>query len=133
MYTKTHNNVPSSPNLVVEFDLRGTVKMDSEALNTQIFCGVARLPREMASMDPNSYLAIEIAVNTKTGIITDVGCTAFPVLCERMVHNSLVGRPMALAIEQLSRALEDGYHGAGKRAMLAAVGNAAATYRGIVP
>jgi hypothetical protein len=109
------------------------VKMDKENHNTQIFCGVARLPREMASMDPNSYLAIEIAVNINTGVIADVACTSLPVLCERLVHDSLVGRPVAAAFEELRGALEDRYHGTGKRAMLAAVGNAAAAYLGNRP
>ena len=102
--------------------------MEIESLETEIFCGVARLPREMAAMEPNSFLAVELAVNVNTGIIADVACTSFPVLGERMVHDYLIGKPLAGALVDLAGNLESRYHGTGKRAMIAALGNAAAAY-----
>ena len=102
--------------------------MGIELREAEIFCGVARLPREMASMEPNSYLAVEIAVNRGTEIIVDVACTSFPVLGERLIVDYLIGKRVAQALEELREVLESRYHGAGKRAMVAALANAVATY-----
>lgn len=101
----------------------------AEMLNdTEIFCGVARLPREMAAMEPSTYLAIEVAVDMKTEVVTDVACTAFPILCERLVVDRLMGKPVSPAFEELREILESRYHGMGKRAIIAALGNAFTIY-----
>ena len=55
----------------------GMVMADMES---EVFCGVARLPREMASVEPSAYLAIEIEVDMATQVVSDVVCTALPVL-----------------------------------------------------
>lgn len=102
--------------------------MAIELQKVEIFCGIARLPREMASMDPNSYLAVEIAVNGDTSVIEDVVCTSFPILGERMIHDYLVGKPVSDTLEPLQALLETRYHGLGKPAMIAALGNVAACY-----
>ena len=79
-------------------------------------------------MEPNSYWAVEIAVNVKEEMIVDVACISVPVLCERMVRDYLLGKPVTGTLETLEELLESKYHGIGKRAMIAALGNATAIY-----
>ena len=49
--------------------------LDTEA---EVFCAVARLPREMASAEPLAYLAIEIEVNMAKQVVSDMTGTALP-------------------------------------------------------
>ena len=94
----------------------------------EIFSGVARLPREMAAGEPSAYLAVEVEIDMKRGTITDLACTAFPVLCESMLKSVLLGKELAAGIAGARSMMEERYHGAGKPAMLAALQNTLQEY-----
>ena len=53
----------------------GMIMLDTE---TEMFCGVGRLPREMASAGPSAYLAIEIEVDMAKQVVSDMTGTALP-------------------------------------------------------
>ena len=97
--------------------------------NCEIFAGVARLPREMAAGEPSAYLAIEFEIDMECNTINDVACTAIPVLCEHVLKSVLMGKEPAASIAEAQLTLETRYHGIGKAAILAALGNALQEYK----
>lgn len=95
---------------------------------TEVFCGVARLPSEMASAEPSSYLAIELEIDMDCQVITDLGFTACPTLCESLLRTLLVGNNLVEGVQSARLVIEERYHGSGKRAVVAALNNALQEY-----
>lgn len=96
---------------------------------TEVFCGVARLPREMAAGEPSAYLAIELEVDMERQTIADLACTAVPALCENMLKTLLLGKEPVAGIAEARSMMEERYHGTGKAAMLAALQNSLQQYQ----
>ena len=91
--------------------------------NSEVFCGVARLPREMAAAEPSAYLAVELEIDMESQIIVDVACTAFPLLCESIVKTLLIGKDPIAGINEAKSILEERYHSIGKAVVMAAIQN----------
>ena len=100
--------------------------------NTEIFCGVARLPREMSAAEPSAYLAIEIEVDMERQVVTDLAFTACPSLCETIVKRNLIGRDPVDGIPEVKSMMERRYHGVAKGALMAALENSLQAYLGRV-
>ena len=90
--------------------------MVGTAVRTEIFGGVARLPQEMASGEPSSYLAIEVEVDMESGLVVSAACTAVPTLVEGLIISLLEGQRADTALMSISKELEQRYHGSAKRA-----------------
>ena len=96
---------------------------------TEIFCGVARLPRTMAAAEPSAYLAVELEIDMEGRTIVDLACTAVPVLCENILRNVLLGNEPTAGIAETRLTMEKRYHGAGKAAIIAALQNVLQEYQ----
>ncbi len=96
----------------------------------EVFCGVARLPREMSAAEPSAYLAIEIEVDMERQVVTDLAFTACPCLCESIVKSNLMGRDPVDAIPEVRSSIGRRYHGVGKGALMAALQNSLQAYLG---
>lgn len=81
--------------------------MAISAQNTEIFCGVARLPREMASTEPSSYLSVELEVDMERQVITDTGFTSFPLLLQKMVSTLVLGTEPAVGVAVARSMIEE--------------------------
>ena len=103
--------------------------MKTNDATTEVFCGVARLPREMASAEPSSYLAIEIEVDMENGVVTDLAFAACPKLLESMVTSALLGRNPVDGVEEVRSMIEQRYHSVGKAAATVAVRNILQEYQ----
>ena len=88
------------------------------------------MPSAMASAEPSAYLAIEVEIDMGGQTIVDLACTAFPVLCERILETLLIGKEPVAGIGEASPMIERRYHGAGKAAVMTALRNALQEYRG---
>ena len=95
----------------------------------EIFCGVARLPREMSAGEPSAYLAVELEIDMESQTIADLACTAFPVLCESMLKTVLLGKEPVAGIAEARLMMEERYHGTGRAAMTTALQNALQEYQ----
>ena len=91
------------------------------SVDAEIFCGVARLPREMAALEPSIYLAVELEVDMESQTIVDVACTALPVLCENMLETALLGKEPVAGVAEARLMLKDRYHSIAKAAVDAAL------------
>ena len=100
-----------------------------DGTTTEVFCGVARLPREMAASKPSSYLAIEMEVDTEKQVITNLAFTACPKLFESMLLTALLGKDPADGVAEAKSMIEQRYHGVGKAAGIAALQNCLQEYQ----
>jgi len=91
--------------------------------NKEVFCGVARLPREMSSADHSAYVAIEMEVDMEQQVVTDVVITACPRLCESMVITNMLGKNPVDGVAAAKAVIEGRYHGVAKGAVIAALQN----------
>ena len=73
---------------------------------TELFCGVVRLPREMAFAEPSSYLAIELERDMESRVVTDLGFTACPILFENLLKAVLVGNDPVEGVAQAKQVME---------------------------
>ena len=96
--------------------------------DTEVFCGVARLPKEMAAAEPSAYLAIELEVDLEISTIVDVCFTAVPTLCEHWLTTLLTGAEPVAGIADAVSTIQARYHGTGKAATLAALHNSLQQY-----
>lgn len=101
---------------------------NAQEIFTEVFRGVARLPREMASPESTSYLAIEIQVNMEKEVITRLAFTACPQLCENLLTTAMLGKHAVDGVAAAKLAMEERYHGAGKGAVIAALQNTVQEY-----
>ena len=96
---------------------------------TEVFCGVARLPREMADGETSSCLAIEMEVDIEKQVIANLAFTACPKLFESMLLTALLGKDPADGIAAAKSMMEERYHGVGKAAGIAALKNCLQEYQ----
>lgn len=96
---------------------------------TEVFCGVAKLPKEMASAEPSSYLAIEMAVDMKRQVVTDLAFTACPKLVESLLTTILLGKGPVDGVKEAVPIIERRHHSLGKRAVIAALKNSVQEYQ----
>ena len=103
--------------------------MVAPSVDIEVFCGVARLPRAMAALEPSSYLAVELEVDMENQTIVAVAFTAFPVLCENLLDDILLGKEPSAGVAEARLMIEERYHSAAKAAVVAALQNALQEYQ----
>ena len=96
---------------------------------SEVFCGVARLPREMTAGEPSAYLAVELEIDMESQTVLDLACTAFPVLCENMMKTVLIGKEPVAGITEAKSMMAERFHGTGKAAITAALQNVLQEYQ----
>jgi len=102
---------------------------DGQEIFTEVFHGLARLPREMVSGEStSSYLAIEMEVAMEKEVITNLAFNACPQLCVNLLTTAMLGKHPVDGVAAAKLAMEERYHGAGKGAVIAALQNTLQEY-----
>jgi len=101
----------------------------AQTIPAEVFYGTSRLPKEMASAEGSSYLAIEMEVDMDHQLISGLAFSACPELCVDMLQSLLLGQDPVVGVSAAKLAVEERYHGIGKRAVIAALDNVIFEYQ----
>lgn len=85
-----------------------------------MLAGHAKLPRGMAARDLYETLTITAEVDVKYGVIIEACCTLATPHSQDFINHLLKGFSLNEGLEPMLTALNTGYHGKAKEALIAA-------------
>ncbi|MGV3488624.1 MAG: DUF3870 domain-containing protein [Tuberibacillus sp.] len=86
---------------------------------TLMLAGHAKLPRGMAARDLYETLTITAEVDVKYGVILEACCTLATTHAQDYFNQLLKGFSLSEGIDPIISAIESGYHGKAKEALIA--------------
>lgn len=87
---------------------------------TLMLAGHSKLPRGMAARDLYETLTITAEVDDKYGVIIEACCTLATPHAQGYINQLLKGFSLNEGLDAILSALEEGYHGKAKDALIAA-------------
>ena len=97
--------------------------------DTIIIAGSARLPENAAAKQISGCLVIELEINRADSVIMDVSCTLPPSLAGKMLRKELLGSKIDEGINNTIKRVEEGFSGAIKKAIIAALEDVRQRYK----
>ncbi|TCP27033.1 uncharacterized protein DUF3870 [Scopulibacillus darangshiensis] len=87
---------------------------------TIMIAGHAKLPRGMAARDVYETLTVTAEIDPKYGVIVEASCTLLTIHAQNFLNDLLRGYSLIEGQEQILEAIQNGYHGKAKDALMAA-------------